>query len=84
MRSIILGVVLLAASAAYGGVLYLELPPAYDAEMVEHPTDDDLTALRDFAREELGKLNNAHTCRVVIFTKDGTPVARRFDEGEGN
>jgi hypothetical protein len=33
-------VVLTAATTALAGVLYLELPRAYDADMVYHPTDE--------------------------------------------
>jgi hypothetical protein len=46
MRKLIWVAVLAAATAAYGGVLYLELPASYDAEMVYHPTGQDRADIR--------------------------------------
>ena len=36
MRKLIWGVLIVTATAAYGGFLYLELPPEYPASMVEN------------------------------------------------
>ncbi len=80
MFKLTFAVVITTATTALAGVLYLELPPSYDAEMVYHPTDEDLTKLHDFVSYELGKLDNEYTCRVIILTKNGKPVLRDFGQ----
>jgi hypothetical protein len=74
MFKLIFGAVLAGAVAAYAGVLYLELPAGYDAEMVLNPTDEERAMLRGFVFDELAKLDNDYTCRIVVLTKNGKPV----------
>jgi len=55
MRKLIWGVVLAAATAAYGGVVYLELPADLTAEDVLNPSAEVSSRLDKLVREETAK-----------------------------